>query len=507
MSSIRVRLNNETRALPLPAEEKTLLEVLRGAGYSLPAACGGRGRCGKCRVRINGVPRLACRVHPADGNEIELPETGAGAILTQSAAPPRVQPGRTGCAAAVDLGTTTVAVRLYDRADGRALGTDAAWNAQAAYGADVISRIQYTLERADGLRELSERIRAQVWALIRGLLKKAGRGKGDLREVVLAGNTAMQLLFTGHSVRGLAAAPFLPETLFRGDAEDALEGIPLRLVPCIAGYVGGDITAGLLASGLAGRPGRVLFLDAGTNGEMALGGRGGFLCCSVAAGPAFEGAGIACGMPGLPGAVSHVVWRGGFLMDVIGGGAPRGLCGSGLVDLAAVLLHLGAITPAGRLLPPEEAPAALRPRLRVDEDGGARFYLTPEVYLTAADVRALQLAKAAVAAGIRVLAARSGTAFGEIEGLYLAGGFGAWLSPESAIAVGMLPRALAGRIHGLGNTSLAGASMLALDGAARQQAAHIAGSCRYAELSGQQDFADAFAAGMAFDELTDGGMN
>ena len=360
MSSIRVRLNNETRALPLPAEEKTLLEVLRGAGYSLPAACGGRGRCGKCRVRINGVPRLACRVHPADGDEIELPETGAGAILTQSAAPPRVQPGRTGCAAAVDLGTTTVAVRLYDRADGRALGTDAAWNAQVAYGADVISRIQYTLERADGLRELSERIRAQVWALIRGLLKKAGRGKGDLREVVLAGNTAMQLLFTGHSVRGLAAAPFLPETLFRGDAEDALEGIPLRLVPCIAGYVGGDITAGLLASGLAGRPGRVLFLDAGTNGEMALGGRGGFLCCSVAAGPAFEGAGIACGMPGLPGAVSHVVWRGGFLMDVIGGGAPRGLCGSGLVDLAAVLLHLGAITPAGRLLPPEEAPAALR---------------------------------------------------------------------------------------------------------------------------------------------------
>ena len=122
-------------------------------------------------------------------------------------------------------------------------------------------------------------------------------------------------------------------------------------------------------------------------------------------------------------------------------------------------------------------------------------------------MRALQLAKAAVAAGIRVLAARSGTAFGEIEGLYLAGGFGAWLSPESAMAIGMLPRALAGRIHGLGNTSLAGASMLALDGAARQQAAHIAGSCRYAELSGQQDFADAFAAGMAFDELTDGGMN
>ena len=497
MSSIQVSLGDKTCAVPFSADE-TLLAALRRAGFSLPAACGGRGRCGKCRVRVNGVPRLACRVRPADGDEIELPEMGAGAFLTQSAAPPRVQPGRTGCAAAVDLGTTTVAVRLYDRADGRKLGADAAWNAQASYGADVISRIQYTLERADGLRELSERIRAQVWELIRGLLEMAGRGKDDLREIVLAGNTAMQLLFTGRSVRGLAAAPFLPETLFREDADGALEGVPLRLAPCIAGYVGGDITAGLLASGLAERPGHALFLDAGTNGEMALGGSGGFLCCSVAAGPAFEGAGIACGMPGLPGAVSHVVWRGGFLMDVIGGGAPRGLCGSGLVDLAAVLLHLGAITPAGRLLPPEEAPSALQPRLRRGEDGGARFYLTPEVYLTAADVRALQLAKAAVAAGIRVLAARSGMALGEIGGLYIAGGFGAWLSPESAMTIGMLPRALAGRIHALGNTSLAGASMLALDGAAWPDAYALARRCRTAELAGSADFAAAFTGSMTF---------
>lgn len=507
MSSIRVLLKSETRTLPLPPEEKNLLELLRGAGYSLPAACGGRGRCGKCRVRVNGVPRLACRVCPADGDVVELPETGAGAILTQSTVSPRVRPGRTGCAAAVDLGTTTVAVRLYDRADGRELSADAAWNAQAPYGADVISRIQYTLERPEGLRELSRCIRTQVWSLVQELLGRAGRAESDLREIVLAGNTAMQLIFTGRSVRGLAAAPFRPETLFREESAAALAGVPLRLAPCVAGYVGGDITAGLLAAGLAERPGRSLLLDAGTNGEMALGGRDGFLCCSVAAGPAFEGAGISCGMPGLPGAVSHVVWRGGFLTDVIGGGEARGLCGSGLVDLAAVLLRLGAITPAGRLLPPDEAPAPLRRRLRQDADGGVRFLLTPEVYLTAADVRALQLAKAAVAAGIRVLTARSGMALEEIDGLYLAGGFGAWLNPESAIAIGMLPRALAGRIHGLGNTSLAGASMLALDGAAWEHADRIAADCRYAELSGRQDFADAFAAGMAFDEFTDGGMN
>lgn len=250
----------------------------------------------------------------------------------------------------------------------------------------------------------------------------------------------MQLLFTGHSVRGLAAAPFLPETLFRGDAEDALEGIPLRLVPCIAGYVGGDITAGLLASGLAGRPGRVLFLDAGTNGEMALGGRGGFLCCSVAAGPAFEGAGIALRHAGLPGAVSHVVWRGGFLMDVIGGGAPRGLCGSGLVDLAAVLLAprgdyaRRAAPPAGGGSRGAAAPAAGRRRRR-------RALLSHAGGLSHGGGRA----RAAAGEGggrrgdPRACRAAAARAFGEIEGLYLAGGFGAWLSPESAIAIACSP--------------------------------------------------------------------
>ena len=266
----------------------------------------------------------------------------------------------------------------------------------------------------------------------------------------------------------------------------------------MAGYVGGDITAGLLAAGLAELPGENLFLDIGTNGEMALGGRGGFVCCAVASGPAFEGAGITCGMPGVDGAVSRVRYDRGFLYDVIGGGEPKGLCGSGLLDLTAVLLRLGAIAPGGRLLPPEDAPMPLRRCLTRDDDGNGRFHLTPEVYLTAADVRNLQLAKAAVAAGIRVLLQQRGISPEQVAGVYLAGGFGSYLDPESAMTIGMLPRACAGKLHTLGNTALAGAAALTLDPAQWQHIGDISRACSYSELSGRADFAAAFTDNLSF---------
>ena len=486
MSSIHIEQNGMTRTLSVPADE-TLLSALRRAGYSIPAACGGKGRCGKCRVPVNGVPRLACRVYPADGDTVTLPESADGAILTGTVPLPACQPGRTGCAAAVDLGTTTVVARLYDLASGAELATESGWNAQAPYGADVISRIQYTLEQPDGLQELSQRSREQVWALIGHALARCSRGADTLREITLVGNTVMQHLFAGYSVRGIAAAPFRPETLFDAYETVLLHGVPVRFAPCVAGYVGGDITAGLLAAGLAELPGEHLFLDIG-----------GFTCCAVASGPAFEGAGISCGMPGVDGAVSRVRYDRGFVYDVIGGGVPKGLCGSGLLDLTAVLLRLGAIAPGGRLLPPEQAPAALRRHLTHDADGNGCFHLTPEVSLTAADVRNLQLAKAAVAAGIRVLLQQRGLTPEQLDGVYLAGGFGSYLDPESAAAIGMLPRACAGKLHTLGNTALAGAAVLALDGTQWQHIRSISRACSYLELSGRADFDAAFTENLSF---------
>ena len=349
-----------------------------------------------------------------------------------------------------------------------------------------------------GLPELSRRIREQIWALVSDALARSGRTPGTLREITLAGNTVMQHLFAGYSVRGIAAAPFRPETLFAAPGDETLHGVPVHFAPCVAGYVGGDITAGLLAAGLAELPGENLFLDIGTNGEMALGGRGGFVCCAVASGPAFEGAGITCGMPGVDGAISRVRYDRGFLYDVIGGGEPKGLCGSGLLDLTAVLLRLGVIAPGGRLLPPEDAPMPLRRYLTRDDDGNGRFHLTPEVSLTAADVRNLQLAKAAVAAGIRVLLQQRGIAPEQVDGVYLAGGFGSYLDPESAMAIGMLPRACAGKLHTLGNTALAGAAALTLDPAQWQRIGNISRACDYLELSGRADFAAAFTDDLSF---------
>ena len=259
------------------------------------------------------------------------------------------------------------------------------------------------------------------------------------------------------------------------------------LVVC-GGYVGGDITAGLLFTGIRDRRGKSLFIDVGTNGEMALGDIDGIAACSVASGPAFEGAEISCGMPAAEGAVSAVeLTDGGLQYEVIGGGEACGLCGSGLLDLVACLLELGYIDESGCL---EE-----------NEDGEAAFYLTDKVFITQRDVRQLQLAKAAVAAGIRLLLREGKLDCKELETVYLAGGFGNRLRVESAIRIGMLPSELSGRIIPAGNASLAGAEQVLLMPKARDALQDIQKNCRYIELSADAEFNEAFVEEMTFPEV------
>ena len=501
MSSIEVRCGGKIQAVAFSGGD-TLLAPLRRAGFSLPAACGGRGKCGKCRVSVNGVQRLACKTAPAEGDVVELPETAGGAILTATVAAPAPAGGQEGIAAAVDLGTTTVAVRLYDLQTAAELATGSAWNAQAPYGGDVISRIRYTMDEPEGLFELAKVIRRQTEELLLAALAGCGREPRELRRVFLAGNTVMQHIFAGLPVASIAAAPFKPLTLFDAPMDDELLGAELSYAPCVAGYVGGDITAGLLASGLCETEGHALFLDIGTNGEMALVSGGKIICCAVASGPAFEGAGISCGMPALQGAVSHVRYDRGFLYDVVGGGEAAGLCGSGLIDLVAALLRLGGIEDGGRLLPPELAPENLRRYLRPDGQGNGVFYLTEKVYLTAADVRSLQLAKAAVAGGIEVLLGRHGLRASALDRVCLAGGFGSFIDPRSAMAIGLLPEVPPERLHSLGNTSLAGASLAAVDPRKRRALRACAEKCAYIELSGLQAFTKAFMKNLTFDNDT-----
>ncbi len=498
MSSITVRFQNQENSLQLKTGE-TLLHALRQAGYSLPAACGGKGRCGKCRVSVNGVSRLACKTVAHSGDVVLLPEHSGGKILTETLPVllEKVQ-RQEGCVAAFDIGTTTIALRLYDYADGRELCTLTEWNQQASYGGDVVSRMEYILAEEKHLQELASLVRSQCENMLQVALKICGREAGQLLKSVVAGNTIMQHIFAGLPIDGIAVAPFVPYTLFTDKREDCLLGAPLYYAPCVSGYVGGDITAGLLASGLAQKVGETLFLDIGTNGEMALGGKDGFLCCAVASGPAFEGAGITCGMPAVDGAISHVCYDNGFLYDSIGSEKPKGICGSGLVDLVAELLRLGCIDEGGRLLPPGLVPAELRKYIKEDDEGNGCFYLNNSIYLTARDVRNLQLAKGAVAGGIAVLLAQRGITLEQLSGVVLAGGFGAYINAANAVNIGLLPKLEREKYHVIGNSALAGASLLALNPSACEKITSLAQEMKYIELSGRTDFANAFADHLGF---------
>lgn len=484
MSTITIYDNGGKNTLTF-AEGTNLLDFLRTAGYSVAAPCGGNGKCGKCRVRLGDETVCACQTVLTGDCIVRLEHSDAEIAWNRTTEEHGVSGGRAGLGAAIDLGTTTVAVSLFDLANGRRIGALSRWNAQKAYGADVISRIAYCMENEKGLAVLSELIRKQILEILHELCDNNHAVFSDIKELFLAGNTVMQHIFAGISPNSIAAAPFTPQSLFDGDMEDSLDGMALRYAPCVAGYVGGDITAGLLSSGLNERQGKALFIDVGTNGEMALGDEEGFAACAVASGPAFEGAGIACGMPAQTGAIYKAeLTQNGIRYEVIGSGEALGICGSGLLDIVACLLELGVIDETGAL---EE-----------DENGDAVFHITETVYIDQRDIRQLQLAKAAVAAGIRRLMQSENVAYDEVSALYLAGGFGNRLRPESAVKIGMLPGELLGRIRPLGNTSLSGAEAALLDERKRESLKEIQAKCRYIELSADSAFNEVFIEEMLF---------
>ena len=513
---------NGSRSLPIQAGE-TILSALQRAGItSLDAPCGGNGTCGKCLISVTGpaappspeeaarLPedtsfRLACRC-TVEGDCTVSPagQSGAGAVVASEGTGVEfpLTPG-TGLGAAIDIGTTTVVLYLYDLATGQRLALRSGHNRQRAFGADVISRVNHANTQEGGLAQMTDAIREQLEEYLRETCAEAGRSVDEVRAVTVAGNTIMEHIFAGLSPASIAVAPFTPLSLF-GDqipgAENGLTGTLFRF-PCVAGYVGGDITAGILSSGAYRAEKPVLFLDIGTNGEMAIGTREGFLTCATAAGPAVEGAEITCGMSGVTGAVNRVWLENGQLRySVIGGGAPQGICGSGLVDALAVMLKLEAVDETGRLLPPDEAEDAALPFLE-ETDEGLRFYLDEArtVFLTDGDVRKLQLAKAAVAAGIQTLLLKSGLEETDVSRLYLAGGFGSYIDKESATAIGLLPASLLGRIVPVGNSAGMGAAAWLLSRQAREDLEDLVPKCKYLELSGCPEFNDAYIECMMFE--------
>ena len=486
-------------------EGASLLPVLRNAGIYLSSPCGGHGTCGKCRVLLNEDPsfHLACRTAVQPGLRVYLPaeeenyviagdsmqqssstgdsmqqSTSAGDSAQQSSSQSAAAPSTASPVyAAVDLGTTTIAMEALSQ-QGEILASWAGMNPQRTFGADVVSRQKAAAEGSAGA--LCELVRKALTDGLSQLESQIGR---PLAFAALAGNTTMVHLLMGWSTKGLAAWPFAPVSLaetqlaltipapaaFPASTEiPAPEAVPasdeiqasaprpahelkLHILPGISAYIGADITAGIYAAGMDQMEENSLLVDLGTNGEMALGSRRGIWTASTAAGPAFEGADITCGTGSIPGAISDVAIEGAAVrLTLIPGSssqpAAAGICGSGLIAAICELRRAGVLDETGLLADPY-----------FDEG----FPLTPTIRLYQSDIRKLQTAKAAIAAGIGLLVEQSGLKTSEISQVFLAGGFGSCLDVDKAIGIGLLPAWTRGKAKAVGNLALTGAALAA----------------------------------------------
>ncbi len=484
----------------------TLLNVITKAGEFLDAPCGGNGKCGKCLVQLapDGEKVKACCTElsadtdiylPDEMDEMKIADIGSGAQHDTGDAK-----GPYGIA--VDIGTTTVVAHLTDLPTGKRIATSSGVNEQRRFGADVISRIQYCAE--NGHEELTRVIRTQIAGLINDNIRKAGISKDEIKYLSIAGNTIMEHLFAGDSPVGMGVVPFTPVSLY-GDERPAGEDMPvakdavLYLAPCVSSYVGGDITAGMIACDLDDDEGATIYLDIGTNGEMGLKIKDKCIVCATAAGPAFEGAEITCGMAAVPGAVNHARWVNGKLeYDVVGNTVPTGICGSGLLDVLALMLDCGVVDESGRLLGKDELDGPITDYMGRRENKNV-FWISEEndVCVTSDDVRKLQLAKAAIAAGIQTMLRHAGIK--EVGSFLLCGGFGSFMDQKSAARMGLFPTSFLPVSKTMGNTAGEGAALTVWSEEARKRLNQFRDDCEYIELSDSLVFNEEFIEQMMFE--------
>lgn len=464
-----------------------LREMLEHAGYAVFSPCGGRGTCGKCKVKLHGNvsepntkeiaanSRLACQAVLLGDATVEICETAEDFSDIETGIDVKLQKKADWhYGAAVDIGTTTVALKLFDRC-GECIGTATGINPQRAVASDVIARIDAAMH---GKAEL---LKSQIDGCINGLLKEACDNAGitpeSVERYVVTGNTAMMYLYTSLDPESISRYPFESKTLF-GYRKDEKTYLP----PCMNAFVGGDITCAVLASGMCECEETALLCDIGTNGEIALWKEGRLYVTSTAAGPAFEGAEISCGCGNVRGAVDRVTVENGTLSAHTVENAPAtGICGSGLVDAVSAFLKLLYIDETG-----------YAGRALVLSANGGRIELTQE------DIRAVQLAKAAIKAGIETVLERSGTVDGDIKTLYLAGGFGNHLSLDSAAHIGLIPESLAEKAKPIGNAALSGACMMLFDDEIIKLAEAIAKNSTHIDLAGKADFYEKFIDAIDF---------
>ncbi|MDR0520448.1 MAG: ASKHA domain-containing protein [Planctomycetaceae bacterium] len=504
----------------------TLQEAAGLAGIDLRTHCGGAGTCKKCVVIVNGKTVLACRTKAESDLTVVVPESSLRKNEQQAVVQtgltenfsgyaglsspfPVLRPAARSahpCGIAVDIGTTTLAAELHDFAGQRAVQTAARANPQRAFGDDLMTRIQKGMENPAAFAEMQQSVVHTVNEMIAEMTGKSGLKPDDVSAAVVAGNTVMQCLFFGIDPSPLGEAPYIapaatfPPVLCRsiglaGSPDSTVEGFPV-----FGGFVGGDITAGVLTlqnitRGLQTDPGQGLcrpcfFLDIGTNGEMVLAKDGGLFTAATAAGPAFEGAKIRCGTLAVPGAVDHVTLDGsGFRISTIGNLPAVGLCGSGLIDAVAVLLESGVIKSSGQFAEKQKS---------VELVSAAESGTHEPVVLTQQDIRELQLAAGAMRAGMTLLLQKNNVQPEELETFYVAGGFGQFIRPASARRIGLLPPLPLRKFQFCGNTSLAGAGMMLRDPSQAEVVRRFVQQSQHFDLASFPEFHTAFAESMRF---------
>jgi uncharacterized 2Fe-2S/4Fe-4S cluster protein (DUF4445 family) len=487
--TLRIRLQNSS-VICNAASGETILSALARSGFVLSAPCGGRQSCGKCRVRLlegqvtgdrpdaDGTV-LACLAAVVSDISIALPEVSIPAETVES----KSYSGP--CVAAIDIGTTTVSAKLIDPYTSQVLDVISELNDQRVFGADVMSRI--TAAKNGKTNELFTLINRQTDRILKSFLQ--GLEIKKIEKLAVSGNTVMLHLFLNVDPSSMGELPFTP--VFLGEREVKGEALSLPVediivLPGISAFIGGDISAGLAVIDILNSPGPSLLLDIGTNGEMALCYNGAILCCSTAAGPAFEGAEISCGTGGIMGAISRVeldTSAGGnnVLVTSIGNAPPIGICGCGLIDAVAVMLKLGIINETGAMAEPEKC-----------------FNLSAGISISAADIRQFQLAKSAIHSGIRILCKNLNLHPGEIKNVYIAGGLGFFIDKQNAVATGIFPQEFLNSISVCGNLSLDGAVQSLCTKDFLNRCRQIISKCSVIDLGADPAFMDEFAGNMLF---------
>ncbi|MFO7837815.1 MAG: ASKHA domain-containing protein [Candidatus Thorarchaeota archaeon] len=505
--------------------EATYLKAIRESGRYVPADCGGKGTCGKCRIVVQPSPsptnsdlehlseeelesgvRLACQ-HTVENNRRILIPSEAGeakilvdALISRPLVPEIGEAGDIGIA--IDLGTTTIVCYFIELGSGTQIDVRREINPQIAFGEDVINRLTYAMNNPGGLQELQDVVWSKIATLVESFLEASGTENMRLTTGAMVGNTAMHHLALALPVESLSTAPYKPtETKSRivQGSDLGLSCLPqceFYFAPNISGYVGGDALGFILSQALHEYQGVALGIDVGTNGEIIGVDNGELYCCSAAAGPAFEGARIACGMRAQDGAIEHMITASSEAapeLSVLGNSKPVGICGSGVLDAIAELRKVNLIDKSGRLLDGKRIHKIGQHEKAYVIASQNEYGIKKPVFISQKDVREVQLAKAAIRAGAEIVLDKLGYTATNLDAVFLAGAFGNYMKPESALSIGLLPPIDSDKVVPVGNAAGDGAKRILVSHHERETIERISESAKYIELASQIEFNDLFS--------------